>query len=712
MRQEKKSKNEPTLGWFFLNSSKQNLSKVFIRHVFGFNYTYEDTIFRVAHIIQFFNEKGIKKGDRIVCYWEDTIPGVMFSLACAISGVILVPLSPIFSSHYLKNLMAQNSARVVFTTLEKMPLLKEADLEPYCADSLIDTQAVYIMGEQASSAQMTLPEAENLLWELAAQIDCNDTFMIQPTSGSTGQPKLVIRPHISPCRYGKYVGPQIIHEEGNRPKFLMVAALTHAFGFNMLATALSVGAELLVPSRIDASAPLREVKKLDPSVIPLVPRILRSFFLQNERSKNEEDKARLLGPSAKYLISAGGSGDPTYFQTLQKQGVEIMEIYGSSEASMVALTPRGAWRPGYAGKILPDVELKIEEDGELLIRSPGMMKGYFNDEKTTAEAFSQENFYLTGDLGHVDTQGYLQILGRKKDIFNTAEGSNIYPERLENLLEALPSVKQAILIGDRRPYISVMIVVHSENLFPDLEINPKLDLLHENKFGPFYDKLGPQLRQVNSQLERVEQIVRYSLFNKPFDSATYATVGPGKARRDRRKIEELYADRIEALYATANNTFSRFVPGMDRRMRPHSDLRVHLIWNSKDHRSLISLEVGKKLKPIIKEICHKMGIRILSGNIASNHVHLLISYPPELSVSEIASNLKGSTSSKLIHSLPGITEEAEGKNLWDQGYLAVTSGNLSGEIMDRYILTEDSSAPLIPPVEEQSILIPLSDAGA
>jgi long-chain acyl-CoA synthetase len=710
-----KEKENPSIGDYFLSSfKKQGPEAVFMKHVLGYQYTYQDIIQKVAILVQFFKNQGIQKGDRIVCYWEETTPGVLFALACALSGVVLVPLSPIFSVFYLKNLINQNGAKAVFTTLDRMSILEEGELEPYCSDDFINPEVSYhyeyTSRESLVLSKLSFQEAQTILESSAANIQSEDIFMVQPTSGSTGQPKLVLRSHTALCRYAIHVGPQIQHENNERPRFLMVAALTHAFGFHMLTTALSEGAELLIPSRIDTGASLQEVRELNPTVVPLVPRILRSFFLQKERAKENIGGDRVFGPGIKFLISAGGSGDPSYFQILHDQGVQILELYGSSEASLISMTPRDGWRPGYAGKILPDVEMKVEEDGELLIRSPGIMAGYYNDEKNNLEAFTQDGFYRSGDLGQIDSQGYLQILGRKKDIFNTAEGSNIYPERLENLLEALPSVKQAILLGDRLPYICALLVINPEHLPEAKQLNPETDYIGENQHKTLYKKIGVDLKKINSQLERVEQIVRFSLFNKPFQLEAYTTVGPGKARRNRKKIQEIYAQRIEVLYYPSQALDVSFVPGMDRRIRPHSDLRVHLIWLSKDHKSLIRREVGEKLKPMIKELCHQMNVHILSGNVARDHVHLFISYPPELSVSEIVSKLKRTTSAKIFHSLPQVQEEAMGKNLWDQGYLAVTSGTMANDLIERYVSAEEGlTGPLLAPVDESSIVIPVPE---
>jgi len=703
-------KQDPSVGRYFLAGSEGKLSANFIHHIFGLHITYGAAIRKIAAIVQFLRNLGIQKGDRIIGYWEDPVPAVLFSLASAISGTIFVPLSPIFSVRYLKNLMVQSGARAVFTTMDQMPALKEGELEPYCCNDFVDS------GEFGNAADPNVPhpsldEACELLEKLSAGIRSDDIFVIQPTSGSTGQPKLVLRPNLSPCRYAIHLGPQLIHANGERPRFLMVAALTHTFGFNMLTTALSLGAELLMPSRIDTGAPLQEVRELNPTVVPVVPRIVRSFFLQSQRLGDKAAETRIFGPDAQYLVSAGGAGDPSYYQALRDQGMRVIEIYGSTEASMVSMTPLDGWRPGYAGKILPDVELKVEEDGEILIRSPGLMTGYFNDDKATQEAITPDGFYCSGDLGRVDSEGYLQILGRKKDIFNSAEGSNIYPERIENLLEALPSVKQAILLGDRQPYISALLVIDPARL----QLNaPETDgdstgYLPAGTCKDIYQKLGRELKLVNSQLERVEQIVRFAAFHKPFPPETYATVGAGKARRTRGKIEEIFAPQIQGLYHASEQMDLSFVPGMDRRLRPSSDLRVHLVWLAKDHKSLVRGEVAVYLKPIIKELCRRMNVQILSGNISPDHVHLFISYPPDLSVAGIVSNLKRSTSSKVFHDHPKVQEEAMAKNLWEQGFLAVTSGNLSDEVLHRYLMAEEAETIPFAPTDASSIVIPMPE---
>lgn len=674
-----------TIGECFLRSCRENWDGNFVRHAGGRSIPYRETVMRVAGIVKYFQDQGIGQGDRVVCYWEETIPALDFALACAMTGVIFVPLSPLFSVHYLKNLQDQNDAKRIFTTPERMAQLQEGGLEPIAYDDLSFGIQDESVSEKIGPSSLSPDKALAFLTRCASGIQSSQTFMIQPTSGSTGKPKLVLRSHASPLRYAKFVGPEIDHGEGNRPRFLMVAALTHAFGFNMLTLAMSVGAELLVPNRIDAAASLEEVRRLDPTVIPLVPRILKSFFQQqNQTLQSGETPGATFGPGARFLISAGGSCNPDLFHQAAAQGLCVLELYGASEASLIAMTPRGGWKPGFAGKPLPDEDLKIDLDGEILVRSPGVMESYFNDPDLTRDVFTSDGFYRTGDLGRLDAQGYLQILGRKRDVFNTSDGSNIYPERIETLLETIPAVSQALLVGDRQPYLSAILVVNAGSSSGDRVAGAGAAILNELSHEDFYRRIGMALKQINSRLERVEQVVRFVLLSQPFHPDVYQLVGPGKVRRGRKAATDKYAEVFQKLYFSENPANASFVPGIDRRLRPRTDLRVHLVWTPNNRQALLTGRIGEKTWSVLQDLCAQNNLKILVGDVAPDHVHLFLSYPPELSVNDIVCRLKGPSSDRIFQSLPELFSEKVEKNLWEKGFLAVTSGAISDETIHKY----------------------------
>src|SRR5262249_1041019 len=153
--------------------------------------------------------------------------------------------------------------------------------------------------------------------------------------------------------------------------------------------------------------------------LPMVPRVLRSFYRQHTQDLVHTPGRHLFPQTAKVLFLAGGRGDPELFRYCQRQGIDTIEFYGSSEASIVALTPRDGWRPDGGGRVRPDVTLRLADDGEILVRSPGLMIGYYRAEELTRQALTEDGYFRTGDLGELSPDGYLRIRGRRTDAFNT-----------------------------------------------------------------------------------------------------------------------------------------------------------------------------------------------------------------------------------------------------------------------------------------------------
>jgi long-chain acyl-CoA synthetase len=258
--------------------------------------------------------------------------------------------------------------------------------------------------------------------------------------------------------------------------------------------------------------------------------------------------------------------NPEIFQALGRQGIQTVEIYSSSESAMIAITPPGQWREGYAGKVLPNVQLRTGGDGEIQVKTPGMMIGYLNDDKNSDEAFTKDGFYLTGDMGKICDNGYLQILGRKKDVFNTPEGSNIFPGRIEAMIEALPWVHEVVLIGDGRPFLTCLIVVRDSQG----KTGPNHSYLAPSDWRELYQRAREDLDKVNQGLEKIEQIVRFALFSERFGDSLYSIVGGAKVRRDRPGIAKKYADTIASLYEVTKTRDLTFVESRELRLRPRS----------------------------------------------------------------------------------------------------------------------------------------------
>jgi long-chain acyl-CoA synthetase len=217
-----------------------------------------------------------------------------------------------------------------------------------------------------------------------------------------------------------------------------------------------------------------------------------------------------------------------FFHTLD---ILILEGYGLTECTTAATVNRPSlFRFGSVGPALPGVEVRIADDGEVLIKSETNFAGYFKDDEATQEVLPGDGWLRSGDLGQLDDDGFLTITDRKKDILVTAGGKNVAPQNLENALKMHPLVSQALVVGDRRPYVAALITL-AEGVAPD--------------------QAEAEMRQVvddvNRDLSRFEQIKRYTILPRDF-TAEDGEVTP-TLKLKRRVCQEHFAAEIEALYS-------------------------------------------------------------------------------------------------------------------------------------------------------------------
>ena len=221
-------------------------------------------------------------------------------------------------------------------------------------------------------------------------------------------------------------------------------------------------------------------------------------------------------------------------------GIEICELWGMSEASAtVTLNPPGRIRVGTVGPPLPGIEVKLAEDGEVMIRGPIVMKGYRNMPERTAEALTEDGWLLSGDIGEFDEAGYLKIVDRKKELIINAAGKNMSPANIEAKLKtATPLIAQAVAIGDRRPYNVALIALDHETLAARGLAPDDAEVAAEIEQG---------VTAANERLARVEQIKRFEVLAEEWVPGGEELTPTMKLKR--RPIAAKYAAEIEALYA-------------------------------------------------------------------------------------------------------------------------------------------------------------------
>ncbi len=259
-------------------------------------------------------------------------------------------------------------------------------------------------------------------------------------------------------------------------------------------------------------------------------------------------KERLGFDRVRVAYSGAAPISPDVLGFFQSIGVNLIEGYGQTEATGVTCVSRtGRLKIGTVGPPVSGVEVKIAADGEILVKGPNVFKGYFQDPKSTAEALS-DGWLRSGDVGELDEDGFLRITDRKKDIIVTAGGKNITPQYIENQLKFSPYVNDAVVIGDKRKFLTCLMMIDEENVvkyaqdnkvqfstYRDLTMSPEIN-----------DLISREVKKVNDTLSRVEQVKKFTILPKKLYEEDGEVTPTMKIKR--KFINEAFKDLIDAMY--------------------------------------------------------------------------------------------------------------------------------------------------------------------
>jgi len=243
-------------------------------------------------------------------------------------------------------------------------------------------------------------------------------------------------------------------------------------------------------------------------------------------------KAR-LGGRLRMAVSGAAPLSLDVLEFFNALGILVVEGYGLTEtSSSLSVNQEDNYKLGTVGPPVEGCQVKLDEDGEILVKSPSVFAGYYKDPEATAAAFTEDGWFRTGDVGEIDEDGFLKITDRKKDLIITAGGKNIAPQNIENALKASRFVSQAVAIGDRRPYVTALITLDWD------EVNPTGRDAHA--------LVQEIVDDVNRDRVRVEQIKRFAILPRDFTQEEGELTPTLKLRR--RVVQEHFADEIEQLY--------------------------------------------------------------------------------------------------------------------------------------------------------------------
>lgn len=280
-----------------------------------------------------------------------------------------------------------------------------------------------------------------------------------------------------------------------------------------------------------------------------LPAELEAVYQQADASLFAIARAALGLDQCQAMISGAAPINPEVLRFFHAIGLPVAEVYGQTEdCGPTSINHPDKIKIGTVGPALPGVEVKIAQDGEILVRGDNVGPGYYKQPEATAELIDAEGFMHSGDIGEFDEDGFLRITDRKKDLIITAAGKNIAPQVIENMLKYSPWISQAVVIGDRRSYLTALVTLDQEKVtafaqqksiphesFAELTRHPDILQLVENAVG-----------EVNEQLSRVEQVKKWTVLDRDFLQENEEVTPTMKVRR--RAINEKHADLIESMY--------------------------------------------------------------------------------------------------------------------------------------------------------------------
>jgi len=536
---------------------------------------------------------GVSAGDRVALFCENRPEWHVVDFACHLLAAVPVPLYSTLPAHQVRYIVADAEAKLV--------LVSGRERARTALDAVRGLDGVRVVGIDRGLAE-GLPALADLelpphrRWPKPPALAGGDLASLIYTSGTTGEPKGVMLSHRNFVSQVMSVRP--LYPITERDVCMSFLPLSHVYERTVDYVFFDRGAQITYVESIERVP--TQLPEIRPTVMVSVPRLFERSYIkiiskvQHEggakrrmfewalrvgrgvreaewrgeragafargqfavaRSRIFSKVLERLGGRLRFTISGGAPLAREVAEFFDIVGLPILQGYGLTEsAPVIAANRLDANRLGSVGKVLPGVEVQIATDGEILARGPNVMLGYWRKAGATAEAVDRDGWLHTGDVGYIDADGYLFITDRKKDIIVTSGGKNVAPQPIEGKLGATPFIGQAVLIGDKFPYLTALIVPNFENLEahfaekgfhglgrPEMADHPETKAL-----------VAAAIKQVNAEIASHEGIRRFSVLPREFSIEEGEMTPTMKVRR--RVVGERYAGIIEQMYLKTQRT--------------------------------------------------------------------------------------------------------------------------------------------------------------
>lgn len=539
---------------------------------------------KVSGVVQALRSWGISRGDRVAILSENRHEWAVVDFACLLLGAVVVPIYTTLTPEQTAYILSDSGARAIFVSSQKhfekvLSILQNTGVEK-----------VAVMDDVAHSSAIKMTELMQLpsdqdLETLGRSALPEQLATIIYTSGTTGTPKGVMLTHGNMASNIEYSFRDFGF--GNGMSCVSFLPLSHVTARSVDLGLLYRGVTLAHLPQIDQlSQALLEVR---PNILLSVPRVYEKVHSQVELSAAKFPKKQIyrwamsvgrahregilagktpdsiscklanklvfgkvragIGGRVEYFISGGAPLGRELAEWYADIGIRIHEGYGLTETSpVIAVNTPSAHRVGSVGKPLGNVEVRIAEDGEILVRGPSVFHSYWNKPQETREAFV-DDWFKTRDIGRIDEDGFLYVTDRKKDLLKTSGGKFIAPQPIESSFKHHPWIAEAIVIGDKRKFPAVLIIpnFHAVETYARMEglaFSTRNELVAIPEVHAHFAEI---VRSVNEDLAQFERLKKFRLIPEELSAANGTLTASMKIRR--RAIEEHFKHEIEEMYS-------------------------------------------------------------------------------------------------------------------------------------------------------------------
>lgn len=509
---------------------------------------------QIRNIALFLGAVGLRSEDRdrATIFAGNRVEWISAALAIQAVGGVMVPIYPASTAEQAAYVVKHSDAKVVFVdspallsrifeswgsydAVERIVLLSEMDVAAVLAKAKGDVPAhaaverIIVSWSQA----MTIGAARDREQPSLFEATMNNVSLDQPalmlyTSGTSGNPKGVPLTHrnIGVNGLDWLKSNASLVEEGMVD--LLWLPMSHIFGFGEACLGNTLG---FTSYLADPRTVIDKLPEVRPHVFMSVPSLWEKLAVMSGGDRKK--LADLTGGNLKFCLSGGAGLKREVKELFHACGVLIIEGYGLTETSpTLTLNRPDAFRFDSVGKPLPSVELKLAEDGEILARGPNVFGGYHKDPAASAEAFTPDGWFKTGDVGRFTDDGFLQIIDRKKDILVTAGGKNVPPANIEQRFADDPYLAHVVVYGDAKKYLVAGVWVNPATIPDGADVRAFVQ---------------QRIDKVNATLASYESIKDFVIMDRPLTVEGGLLTATLKVRR--KKVYEAFHDSFESLYA-------------------------------------------------------------------------------------------------------------------------------------------------------------------